>query len=226
MTNTNNALQFRETWDGLWSSEFGHWLLTRGVHIVVVIFVAIVATRVIRHLAGRILGDLVQLTVAANNDAVGTVEDVTLRVTKLRTSDGDMLTVPNGQIAKTPNLAKDWARAVVDIPVPASSDLNRVNDVFKDVSEQAMEDDTLPSLLLDQPALMGVSTFRDPAQKVVNKMTAAMTMSPSSTSSASRGRRRHSGLNRAGRCSQTFRRGPVGAHGRGPWRSQQPCRRI
>src|ERR1700754_3155476 len=58
-------------------------------------------------------GDLVALTVTGGGDAQGTVEDVTLRVTKLRTSDGEVFTVPNGQILKSLNLSKDWARAVV-----------------------------------------------------------------------------------------------------------------
>lgn len=55
-------------------------------------------------------GDLVQLTLGSANDAMGTVEDVTLRVTKLRTSDGEVFTIPNGQIMKSLNLSKDWAR--------------------------------------------------------------------------------------------------------------------
>ena len=67
--------------------------------------------------------------------AEGTVEDVTLRVTKLRSTDGEVFTIPNGQIVKTINLSKDWARAVIDIPVPTSADLNRVNEVLHDVSE-------------------------------------------------------------------------------------------
>ena len=75
-------------------------------------------------------GDLVALTVTGGGDAQGTVEDVTLRVTKLRTSDGEVFTVPNGQIVKSLNLSKDWARAVVDIPVPATADINRVNEVL------------------------------------------------------------------------------------------------
>jgi len=49
-------------------------------------------------------GDLVQLTITGSSvDARGTVEDVTLRVTRLRTSDGEMYTVPNGQIVKSLN---------------------------------------------------------------------------------------------------------------------------
>jgi small conductance mechanosensitive channel len=235
----------------LWASSFGQWVLTNGLHIVLVIIVALVATRVIRYIADRIsrrlaaaddadaavrsetvkhrqavasvissvaiavlyvvvsvdiintlglpvgslvapaavlgaafgfgaqrivqdllsgffiitekqygFGDLVQLTISgSSDDARGTVEDVTLRVTKLRTSDGEMFTVPNGQIVKSLNLSKDWARAVVDIPVPASADLNRVSDVLHGVSVAAMQDELLPGLLLDEPAVMGVESI-------------------------------------------------------------------
>jgi moderate conductance mechanosensitive channel len=104
-------------------------------------------------------GDLVALTVTAGSEARGTVEDVTLRVTKLRTSDGEVFTVPNGQIVKSLNLSKDWARAVVDVPVPTSVDLNVVNDALREVSEAAMKDDVLPDLLLDEPQVMGVESI-------------------------------------------------------------------
>jgi moderate conductance mechanosensitive channel len=105
-------------------------------------------------------GDLVQLTITGSNtDAVGTVEDVTLRVTKLRTSDGEVYTVPNGQITKSLNLSKDWARAVVDIPVPTASDLNQVNEVLHGVCDKAMEDRELRELMLDAPQLMGVESI-------------------------------------------------------------------
>lgn len=104
-------------------------------------------------------GDLVQLTLGSSNDALGTVEDVTLRVTKLRTSEGEMYTIPNGQIMKTLNLSKDWARAVVDIPVPSSADLSRVNEVLQGVCETAADDAGLKHLLLDKPKLMGVESI-------------------------------------------------------------------
>ncbi|WP_059015755.1 mechanosensitive ion channel family protein [Mycobacterium sp. M26] len=104
-------------------------------------------------------GDLVQLTVTGS-DARGTVEDVTLRVTKLRSGDGEVFTIPNGQIVKSLNLSKDWARAVVDIPVPTSADLNTVNDLLHDVATAALRDDTMCQLLLDEPALMGVESMQ------------------------------------------------------------------
>ncbi|MGO9382365.1 MAG: mechanosensitive ion channel family protein [Mycobacterium sp.] len=102
-------------------------------------------------------GDLVALTVSGvAAEARGTVENVTLRVTRLRSSDGEVFTIPNGQIVKTVNLSKDWARAVVDIPVSTSADLNRVNEVLHQECERALDDPLLGELLLDAPTLMGV----------------------------------------------------------------------
>jgi small-conductance mechanosensitive channel len=105
-------------------------------------------------------GDLVSLTVAGiAKEATGTVEDVTLRVTKLRSNEGEMYTIPNGQIVKSINQSKDWARAVIDIPVPTTADLNQVNDVLHGVSEKAMANPQLSQLLLDAPHLMGVESI-------------------------------------------------------------------
>ena len=70
-----------------------------------------------------------------------------------------MFTIPNGQIVKSLNLSKDWARAIVDIPVPTSADLNAVNDVLHDVTETAIDDPSLKDLLLDAPQLMGVESI-------------------------------------------------------------------
>jgi small conductance mechanosensitive channel len=105
-------------------------------------------------------GDLVALTVTGvNTEARGTVENVTLRVTRLRSSEGEVFTIPNGQIVKTVNLSKDWARAVVDIPVSTSADLNRVNEVLHQECERALDNPLLGELLLDAPTVMGVESI-------------------------------------------------------------------
>jgi small conductance mechanosensitive channel len=105
-------------------------------------------------------GDLVSLTVAGiNAEARGTVENVTLRVTRLRSSEGELFTIPNGLIVKTVNLSKDWARAVVDIPVSTSTDLNRVNEVLHEVCDHALDNPLLGELLLDAPTLMGLESI-------------------------------------------------------------------
>jgi len=102
-------------------------------------------------------GDLVTLTIAGSmTDASGIVERLTLRVTRLRSPNGEMLTVPNGQIVKSVNQSRDWARAVVDIPVSVTADLNQVNEVLHQVCDNARADPLLKDLLLDAPTVMGV----------------------------------------------------------------------
>ncbi len=105
-------------------------------------------------------GDLVTLTIVSATEASGTVENVTLRVTRLRSPDGEVLTIPNGQIVKATNLSKDWARAVVDIPVSTSADLNRVNEVLHQECDRALENPVLGELLLDAPTVMGVESIQ------------------------------------------------------------------
>ena len=105
-------------------------------------------------------GDLIRLAVPSLPDpAIGTVEGVTLRVTTVRTADGAVVITRNGQITQVTNLSRDWARAVVDVPVPAASDVNRVSDLLRLIGEQAYADQELRSLLLDAPAVMGVQSI-------------------------------------------------------------------
>jgi small conductance mechanosensitive channel len=105
-------------------------------------------------------GDTVRLAITgSSDDAEGVIEDVTLRVTRMRNSDGEVITVPNGQIVKATNLSKDWARAVIDVPVPATADLTRVNEVLRQVGVDAMADRGLKKLLLDEPTVMGVESL-------------------------------------------------------------------
>jgi moderate conductance mechanosensitive channel len=105
-------------------------------------------------------GDLIRLSVPSLPDpAIGTVEDVTLRITTVRTSDGEVVITPNGQITQVTNLSRNWARAVVDVPVPATVDVNRVSDLLRQVGDEAYQEPELRSLLLDPPAVMGVQSI-------------------------------------------------------------------
>ncbi|WP_373283208.1 mechanosensitive ion channel family protein [Nocardia vinacea] len=102
-------------------------------------------------------GDVVRIAVTGSAEqAEGTVEDVTLRITTLRNADGEVITVPNGQIVKVTNLSKDWARAAIDVPVAASVDITRINEILHEVGTKAYEDRRLKPLLLDEPTVMGV----------------------------------------------------------------------
>ena len=105
-------------------------------------------------------GDLVRLNVLGVADPVtGTVEEMTLRITRVRTADGEVVTTPNGQIIQVINLSRDWARAVVDVPVPASADVAAVSSLLSRVGADAYADGELHSLLLDPPTVMGVESM-------------------------------------------------------------------
>jgi moderate conductance mechanosensitive channel len=102
-------------------------------------------------------GDLIRLSIPALGEpATGTVEDVTLRVTTVRTANGEVVITPNGQISQVTNLSRGWARAVIDVPVPAAADVNRVSDLLRQIGEEAYQEPDLRRLLLDPPAVMGV----------------------------------------------------------------------
>jgi moderate conductance mechanosensitive channel len=105
-------------------------------------------------------GDVVRLTVPGTGAPVqGTVEGVTLRVTRLRTVNGEVVVTSNGQIVQATNLSRDWARAVVDVPVPSTADVSRVTAILQDVGAAAYADDELRPLLLDPPSVMGVESI-------------------------------------------------------------------
>ncbi len=67
-------------------------------------------------------------------DVTGTVEDVDLRVTRLRAADGTVWFVPNGEIRKVGNAAKGWALATADVVVARDADLDAALALATEVS--------------------------------------------------------------------------------------------
>jgi small conductance mechanosensitive channel len=102
-------------------------------------------------------GDVVRIAVSGVSQPVtGTVEDVTLRVTRLRSITGEVITTPNGQIVQVTNLSRDWARVVLDVPVPSAVDVSHVTEILRRVGQDAYSDDRLRKMMLDPPTVMGV----------------------------------------------------------------------
>jgi moderate conductance mechanosensitive channel len=105
-------------------------------------------------------GDVVRIAVVGGESgANGTVEEVTLRATRLRTVNGEVITVGNGQIAQVTNMSRDWARAVVDVPVPSSADISQIREILQQVGTAVHQDERLGSLLLDAPTVVGVESL-------------------------------------------------------------------
>ena len=105
-------------------------------------------------------GDVVRLSaLGVETGTTGTIEAVTLRITRLRSFSGEVVIVPNGQIVQVTNLSRDWARAVVDVPVPSSSDVHAVTQLLERVGQEARGDAGVGSLLLDTPSVLGVQSI-------------------------------------------------------------------
>jgi len=105
-------------------------------------------------------GDLISIAgIGIPGGVVGTVEDVTLRMTKVRTANGEVIITPNGSIVQLTNLSRDWARAVVDVPFPPSVDIGHVSEILRQVGREIFADDELHAQLLDEPSVMGVQSI-------------------------------------------------------------------
>ena len=105
-------------------------------------------------------GDVIRLTIPGTGEPIqGTVVDVSLRTTQMRTVNGEVVITPNGQIVQATNLSRDWARAVVDVPVPSTAEIARVTAILQHVGIEAYADEELRPLLLDEPSVMGVESI-------------------------------------------------------------------
>jgi moderate conductance mechanosensitive channel len=88
----------------------------------------------------------------------GVVEDVTMRLTRLRSVDGTVYVVPNGDIRMIGNLSRGWARAVVDVPLPGASaaDLERVRATLEDAARRVAARPEYAAHCTEPPSLVGV----------------------------------------------------------------------
>lgn len=105
-------------------------------------------------------GDVIRLSVPGQAAGVtGTVEELTLRVTKMRTAQGELIVVPNSALRQVTNLSKEWSRAVIDIPVPVTEDLEQVTGILRDVVDAMAADRRWHDVLLGAPVVAGVETI-------------------------------------------------------------------
>jgi small conductance mechanosensitive channel len=92
-------------------------------------------------------------------DTTGTVEEVNLRVTRLRDSNGTVWFIPNGEIRKLGNSAKDWARAIVDIVVPLGTDITVATAAIAEEVAAIAREGSLGPAVLEGPELLGVEAM-------------------------------------------------------------------
>jgi moderate conductance mechanosensitive channel len=97
------------------------------------------------------VGDSVDL-----GEASGTVEAVSLRVTRLRDVNGTVWYVRNGEILRVGNQSQNWARTVLDVSIPYREDMTRVRRVLQEVADDLWRDDEYDHIIIEQPEVWGI----------------------------------------------------------------------
>nr|NLI48856.1 mechanosensitive ion channel [Propionibacterium sp.] len=97
------------------------------------------------------VGDLID-----TGEVVGTVEDIGLRVTRIRDASGQVWYVRNGEIVRVGNQSQGWSTATVDVPVAADEDPARVLAVLKEAMDEVYADPKWDAVLLERPNVAGV----------------------------------------------------------------------
>src|SRR6478609_5337175 len=92
-------------------------------------------------------------------EAIGTVEDVTLRVTRLRDGNGVVWYIRNGEIVRIGNRSQGWSTAIVDTAVAYDEDIDRAITVMREVVHQMDQDPTWQGRLLEEPTVVGVESI-------------------------------------------------------------------
>ncbi|HEX4154113.1 MAG TPA: mechanosensitive ion channel domain-containing protein [Acidobacteriaceae bacterium] len=86
----------------------------------------------------------------------GTVEDLTLRMTKLRDGDGTLYIVPNSQITTVSNLSRDFAVATLPVSVSTAEDPDRVMRVLNQLASDLRTDEAFKDVVIAEPTVLGV----------------------------------------------------------------------
>ncbi|MCT1775569.1 mechanosensitive ion channel family protein [Brachybacterium sp. p3-SID957] len=97
------------------------------------------------------VGDVVDLEYAT-----GTVEEINLRVTQVRSVDGVLWTVRNGEIIRIGNMSRGFANAVVLLDLDPASDNTQVTEVLEQVTAEFTTDPAWVDVVQGDATISGI----------------------------------------------------------------------
>lgn len=100
------------------------------------------------------VGDVIDM-----GEAMGTVEAVGLRVTRLRSVDGTVWYVRNGEVIRVGNSSYGWSRALLDVRVAYDEDIERVRALLESVVAELAADPEWEQFVLEDPEVWGVESL-------------------------------------------------------------------
>ncbi|HUR17346.1 MAG TPA: mechanosensitive ion channel family protein [Acidimicrobiales bacterium] len=100
------------------------------------------------------VGDVINL-----GEVTGTVEDLTLRVTRLRATDGTVWFIPNSEIKQVGNSSMEWSRALIDVLVAYDNDVGSVTRWLSEVAISFSAEEAWQEAVLEPPEVWGVQAM-------------------------------------------------------------------
>ncbi|MRG58626.1 mechanosensitive ion channel [Agromyces sp. CFH 90414] len=107
------------------------------------------------------VGDVVDL-----GPATGIVEEVSIRITKVRDVNGTLWFVRNGEILRVGNLSQGWARVILDVAVPYEADIEAVEGEMLKTATELAQVPKWRSRILDKPEVWGLESISDDAMVI------------------------------------------------------------
>jgi small conductance mechanosensitive channel len=99
-------------------------------------------------------------------DVHGVVEEISMRATRVREYSGKLNILPNSEVRIVANYSREWMRAIVDINVPFTADLQQALEALKSAAAHCAEDEAIKPLLLDPPGVAGWNSLSDWAVQI------------------------------------------------------------
>ncbi|MGA1159307.1 MAG: mechanosensitive ion channel family protein [Candidatus Nanopelagicaceae bacterium] len=94
-------------------------------------------------------------------ESSGVVESITLKSTRVRALDGTLWHIPNGEISRVANKTQGWSRAILDVSVSYSSDIEDVIEKIQKILDDFSNDPKVSSKLISSPEIWGVENLGD-----------------------------------------------------------------
>ncbi len=96
----------------------------------------------------------------------GTVEEISMRATRVREYNGLLHIFPNSEARLVANGSRDWMRAIVDINLPYSADLHQAVSILQEAAQTCGESEAVKPWLLDPPEVAGWNSLSDWAVQI------------------------------------------------------------
>jgi small-conductance mechanosensitive channel len=107
------------------------------------------------------VGDVVKV-----GDQTGIVESLSVRTIRLRTEDASVVVIPFSAVTTVINMTRDYSRAVIQVNVGASEDIDRVLDTMREIVREMRAEATWSAIILDDLEVWGLDRFTDTALQI------------------------------------------------------------